>query len=56
MRLITDFLFLILFGALLVAWFLAWALMHVASGGIHILLGLAVVCLILHLLRGRSVA
>jgi hypothetical protein len=39
-----------------VAWFFAWALMHVASGGIHVLPGLAVVFLVLHFLRGRSVA
>ena len=56
MRIIADFLFLILFGALLLAWFLAWALMHVASGGIHILLGLAVVCLVLQVFRSRSAA
>jgi hypothetical protein len=56
MRIIADFFFLILFGALLLAWFFAWALMHVASGGIHVLIGLAVVCLVIHLLRGRSVA
>ena len=56
MRFITDFFFLILFGALFLAWLFAWALMHVASGGIHILIGLAVVCLVLHFLRGRSVA
>jgi len=56
MRLLTDFFFLMLFGFLLIAWFFAWAVMHVASGGIHILPGLAVVALLFHLLRGRSAA
>jgi hypothetical protein len=56
MRLITDFFFLIVFFVLLVGWILAWGLMHVASAGIHVLLGLAVVCLIIHFFRGRSAA
>jgi hypothetical protein len=56
MRLLTDFLFLFLFGVLLVAWFVAWGLMHIASGGIHILLGLAVVALLFHLFSRRSAA
>jgi hypothetical protein len=56
MRLITDFLFLIFFGVLLIAWFVAWSVMHIASGGIHILLGLAVVSLLVHVLSGRRAA
>jgi hypothetical protein len=56
MRLITDFLFLIFFCVLLAAWVLAWGMMHIASGGIHVLLGFAVVCLIIHFLRGRTAA
>jgi len=31
-----------------------WAAMHTASGGIHLLLILAVVALVIHLMRGRS--
>lgn len=54
MRLLTDFLFLIMFGAILIVWFIAWGVMHVASGGIHILLGLAVVSLLFHLFARRS--
>jgi len=52
MRLITDFLFLVLFFVLLVVWAVAWLAFHVASGGIHILLGIAVIFLIIHLTRG----
>jgi hypothetical protein len=56
MRLIADFLFLIFFFVLLAGWVLAWGMMHIASAGIHVLLGLAVVCLLIHFLRGRSAA
>ncbi|MES1258007.1 MAG: DUF5670 family protein [Acidobacteriota bacterium] len=54
MRLLPNFLFLILFFVLIAAWVLAWAAMHVASAGIHLLLVLAVVALIAHLMRGRT--
>ena len=53
MRVLADFLFLILFIVLLVGWLIAWAAMRVAGGGIHLLLVLAVVFLIVHLVRGR---
>ncbi|HTC34423.1 MAG TPA: DUF5670 family protein [Bryobacteraceae bacterium] len=56
MRVITDFLFLILFFLLLGAWLLLWAMFHIAGGLIHLLLVIAAVSLILHLLRGRRVA
>ncbi len=56
MRALTDFLFLILFVVLLGTWLVLWAAFHIAGGLIHILLGIAVVFLILHLLRGRSAA
>jgi hypothetical protein len=46
--------FLVLFFLLLAAWFVAWALMHVASGAIHLLLVIAVISLIMHLFRGRT--
>lgn len=56
MRLIADFIFLVLFFVLVVGWLLAWAAFHVAGGGVHLLLVLAVIFLVAHLLRGRSVA
>jgi len=56
MRLITDFLFLILFFMLIGAWLILWAAFHIAGGLIHILLVVAVIALILHLVRGRSAA
>ncbi len=54
MRVLSDFLFLGIFFVLLAVWFFAWAAMHVASGGIHLLLVLAVVALIAHFMRGRA--
>ena len=56
MKVITDFLFLILFVMLLGAWVILWAAFHIAGGLIHILLVVAVIALILHLVRGRSAA
>jgi len=56
MRLIADFFFLILFFLVLGAWLMLWAMFHIAGGLIHLLLVIAAVSLILHLLRGRSVA
>ncbi len=56
MRLIGDFIFLVLFFVLLAGWLLAWAAFHIAGGGVHVLLGLAVVFLIIHMMRGRSAA
>jgi len=56
MRLLADFLFLILFFALLVLWLIMWAALHITGGAIHLLLIIAVVALILHLFRGRRVA
>ncbi len=55
MRLIADFIFVILFFVLLVGWLLAWAAFHVAGGAIHLLLIVAVVSLIIHFFRDRSV-
>jgi len=52
MRILTDFIFLILFFFLATVWLVAWLAFHVASGGIHILIGLAVVFLVIHLIRG----
>jgi Family of unknown function (DUF5670) len=56
LRLLTDFIFLVLFFVLLVGWFLAWAAFHVLRGGVHLLLIVAVIFLLVHLFRGRSVA
>lgn len=53
MRLLTDFLFLFLFFILVAGWLIAWAAFHIAGGGIHLLLVLAVVFLIVHFVRGR---
>ena len=56
MRLIGDFLFLILFFVLIGVWFVMWIGLHLAGGAIHLLLIIAVIALVLHLFRGRSVA
>ncbi len=53
MRLIGDFIFLIIFFFLLLAWLFAWAAFHVAGGAIHLLLILAVIALVAHLFRRR---
>ncbi|HLK90379.1 MAG TPA: DUF5670 family protein [Polyangia bacterium] len=47
--------FLALAIILALAWISGFALFHVASAAIHILILLAVISLILHLVRGRSV-
>jgi uncharacterized membrane protein (DUF485 family) len=52
MRLIADFIFLVLFFVFLIGWLLAWAAFHVAGGLIHILVVIAVIALILHFVRG----
>jgi hypothetical protein len=48
--------FLALFFILLVMWLLGFAAFHVAGGLIHLLLVIAVISLVVHLFRGRSVA
>jgi hypothetical protein len=48
--------FLTLFIVLLVFWLLGFFAFHVAGGLIHILLIVAVICLVVHLVRGRSMA
>jgi Family of unknown function (DUF5670) len=40
----------------LVMWLLGFAAFHVAGGLIHILLLVAVIALVMHFVRGRSVA
>ncbi len=54
MRLLGDFLFLVLFFALFGIWVVSWLAFHVAGGMIHLLLILAVIFLIMHLFRGRQ--
>jgi hypothetical protein len=53
---IRDFLFLVLFFVLLALWGAGWLMFHIAGGMIHLVLVLALVFLLLHLFRGRSVA
>jgi hypothetical protein len=53
MRLITDFIFLVLFFVFLIGWLVAWAAFHVAGGLIHLLIVIAVIFLIVHFFRGR---
>ncbi len=53
MGLIADFIFLFLFVIFLVCWILVWAVFHLAGGGIHILLALAIIWLIVHFFRRR---
>ncbi len=48
--------FLALFGILLVMWLLGLFAFHVAGGLIHLLLIIAVISLVVHFFRGRSVA
>jgi Family of unknown function (DUF5670) len=55
MRLIADMIFLVLFFVLLIGWLVAWAAFHVAGGGIHLLLILAVIFLVFHFFRRRTV-
>jgi len=45
--------FLLLFIVLAVAWLLGWGAFHVAGGLIHLLLIVALICLIVHFVRGR---
>jgi putative effector of murein hydrolase LrgA (UPF0299 family) len=54
LRLISDFLFLILFFMLIGVWLVMWIGLHLAGGLIHLLLLIAVISLVLHLVRGRS--
>jgi hypothetical protein len=54
MRLIGDFLFLILFFMLIGVWLVMWIGFHLVGGAIHLLLIIAVISLILHLFRRRT--
>lgn len=48
--------YLALFVVLLVMWLMGFLAFHVAGGLIHLLLIVALISLVLHLFRGRSVA
>jgi hypothetical protein len=48
--------FIAIFGVLLVLWLLGFLAFHVAGGLIHLLLIIAVISLVVHFFRGRSVA
>ena len=48
--------FLVLFIVLLLAWMFGFLAFHVAGGLIHLLLIVALVSLVMHFIRGRSVA
>ncbi len=54
MRLLTDFIFLVLFFVFLIIWLVAWAALHVTGGFIHLLIVIAVISLIIHFVRRRS--
>ena len=41
---------------LIVLWLLGFLAFHITTGMIHILLGIAIVMIILHFFRGRTVA
>jgi len=56
MRLIGDFVFLVLFFILVAVWLVGWFAFHIAGGAIHLLLVVAVIALLVHLFRGRSAA
>lgn len=47
--------FLALFAVLLVMWLLGFFAFHAAGGLIHILLVIALISLVVHFFRGRSV-
>jgi len=47
--------FLTLFAVLLVMWLLGFFAFHAAGGLIHILLVIALISLVVHFFRGRSV-
>ncbi len=54
MRIVGDFIFLILFFLLIGIWLTAWLAFHVAGGLIHLLLIFAVISLVVHFFRGRQ--
>lgn len=53
---LRNFVFLILFFVLIGIWLTGWLAFHIAGGMIHLLLGIAVLSLIVHLFRGSRAA
>ncbi len=47
---------LVIAALFLIAWLIAFVAFHVAMAGIHVLLGLFVVCLIIHFVRSARTA
>ena len=56
MRLLGDFIFLILFFMLIGVWLVMWIGFHIAGGLIHLLLIIAAISLVVHLFRGHRTA
>lgn len=54
MRIIADFLFLVLAILFFIGWLIAWAAFHVAGGLVHLLLIIAVIALVAHFIRGAG--
>ena len=54
MRVLCDFLFLILFFMLIGVWLVMWVGFHLVGGAIHLLLIIAAISLLLHLFRRRT--
>jgi Flp pilus assembly protein TadB len=51
-----GFMWLVIAALFLIAWLIAFVAFHVAMAGIHILLGLFVVCLVIHFIRKARTA
>jgi len=49
-----GFIFLVLFAIFFLAWLFSFVIFHVAAGGIHILLVLAIISIIVHFVRGAG--
>lgn len=45
----------IIAGVILLMWILGFTVFHVTTGAIHVLLIIAVICLIWHFVRGKTV-
>jgi hypothetical protein len=52
---LRDSLFLVVFFVLLCVWLVSWLAFHIAGGLIHLVLVVAVISLVVHFLRGRTV-
>jgi putative effector of murein hydrolase len=55
MRALADFAFLFLFLIFAAIWLVCWAAFHIAGAFLHVLLGLAVVALLIHIFRRRPI-